>query len=337
MSSSQVPVAVAAALATIPALPGYVKTAVYTGPDERRALPRSACAGGDRRYPAHSKAAVYVSAVEYLNGRERLPAVEAGLDEAARLFGIEADVAAIPRREAKRASDDDYALTVDGARLFPCGSAAALVKSAGLLEATRTRTTHVMRREAARVLLKRAAELGVTLPGYVHQAAGVGPAVNGRVRRGLLARAALVREPHRGEYRKLAALLIGDNADVTPDLADIAGAVDFVDRMAGIHVKYARGLETPEELCYQGEAPVELTLKLGRGRAPVALVKAAGLDLDDLAPLGDDFVDAVRTPFAPFVGGPGIDYAKFAVAAENLGDHDSRTLAGIVSRKLGKA
>jgi hypothetical protein len=333
------PVAVEAALSRLPNPPAYIKEAGWIDRNERAKLPGAAFADAKREYPAFSKASVYLSAVAYYAGAERNKATEDGLRKAANLFDIEADVDAIPQHigpkiEKCASTEADFALVFDHEgeriRLFPLSTESELLKSASSLESTRDRTTCGMRRTAARALLKRANELNVTLPGYVHKAAGVGPVTLGDVRRGLAHRVAVTRGTNRELYQKLAAVLpTGDDA-VAPNLDTVADALDTADRLSKLHTKHASGLETPEEICYRGETPDPVTLKAGRSRVAVALVKAAGLVLDDLLPLGDRFVEAVRAPFQLFDKSAGINWSSLVVASENLGDSDSRLLARIV-------
>jgi hypothetical protein len=339
---AQVPVLTTAALARIPELPAYVKSASYLDSGARADLPARAFADRGRRYPCHDRANTYVSMVEYHAAGGGDPGVEARLSKAASIFGIELDVADIPNHvgpvvEKRAATAADYALSGDFGgetlNLFPMATADELIKSAGQLEGTRDKTTYPMRREAARNMLKRAAELNLTLGDFVSKAAGMGPATVGEIRRGLAARAVVAPSHHRELYQKIAAVLPEDDNAILPDLDKTAELIDLADRISGLHRKLDRGLESVEELLYAGDRPTELTMKVASGRKPVREVRDSGLTLDELAPLGDAFVEAVRTPFQMFDKSAGIDWAKLAVAAENLDWGDSRILARILRQR----
>jgi hypothetical protein len=329
---SQLPVALAAILSKVASLPGYVKEAAYLGPEERRRLPNAAFADLGRRYPVSGKAAAYLSAAEYAAAGKPDPALAGRLAKAAAAYGIGDDVRPFLAPPAPPLGPVDHALVLeDGERLFPLDTPGELLKAAADLEAARGKLPYRLRRQAAERMIAKAAEFEVALPRYVRQAAGRVPADPDRLLQGLQARRSITKSANRKRYQELEESL---PERINPYLA--AEALDRADRLANLHTKYARGVPTPEEICFDGERDEELGVRIGRRLVPVGEIKQSGLDLDDLLPLGDGFVAGVRSSPRAFARTSGIDYAKFAVAAGELGPGDRRRLSAIWRKKAGK-
>ena len=213
-----------------------------------------------------------------------------------------------------------------------------MIKSASALWDRRDRLPYPMRRTAARNLLQKAAAYQVTLPNYVHQAAGENPVDYQEALAGLKRRAVFTKGASQARFKDLEKA-----ASPAPKLKEPMTAeelvclTDLTDRLGDEQTKYARGLPTPEELFYQGRVEEPLTIKLANREVPVRSFRERGVDLDDLRELGEVFLDRVRKPFnlnkVAGVRDDGIDWGRFAVAAEELGQADQRRLGRLLRAK----
>lgn len=329
-------------LSRIPTRPAYVKEAADLSEREKAEMPSRAFADKSRKFPCYNKSATWLSAVDHYSRGKKDERVEAGLRKAASYFGIEDDIKAVsemfqPKGEKRASKAEDFACKVseaDGTSsyLFPISTEQELVKSAGSLESTRSRTTFDMRNEAAKNMLKRASDFGTTLPGYVWQAAGVRPQQATHVKRAMSLRAAAVRnDEHKERYLKLAAA-IPDNDEPLFEPHKFASLIDVTDRIAGLHTKYGGNVETPEEICFRPpEAFRHLSVKVASRDIPVSVIQGRGLRLDDLEPLGNGFQAKVAGEFN-LDKSCGIDFVKFACEVQDLSDSDQVTLGKILKR-----
>ena len=332
----RIPAAVIDALGKLSELPEYIRDSVdYRDRARREIMPDADFADHNRRYPAFDKSSTFISAIEYYVGDDHDLAAWDGLWKAAHALGIDADIEkTVSRlRGCKKATGTaEYALVYPEGnrteRLFPCAESGDLMTSAFALRAERAALPYCLRRLAARNLLNRAAKLGMSIPNYVSQAAGVGPVSIKQAETGLRKRAVLAAGAAKIRYRELCASAGRAGLFKTAELTDLA------DRWHGFHAKYSAGLASPEELFFDGGSELATAIRLMDRTVPLAAVRESGLSMDDLGGLDETFVANVRTPPAEEgAGESGVNWENFATATTGLGEQDLRRLGRLLRRK----
>lgn len=343
------PIETTDALSRIPTLPDYVKKASYTSESEKKDLPSRLFADKSRTLPTHTKAATYVSAVEHYRTGKKDERVEAHLKKSAEFFGIEKDVAEVaalfqPKEGVFAKNAHDFALKIESnfgkpKYFFPILTEDEIIKSASSLEKNKSMLTFDLRQAAAVAIIKRARELGLNMTeehGFLYKAAGLRPAPASRVRHVLSYRVAAVKSAAYKERYQQIAEVVPNNDEPLPNAVKVAQLIDFADRESNLHTKYGSDLETPEEICFQGAAPRKvLCIKVASELVPVSTIKEAGLKIDDISFLGDEFINKVREPVQLYSDTGGIDFAKLAACVDELSDNDRVLFNKAVKRVIG--
>jgi hypothetical protein len=325
-------------------LPDYVKAAEVHKDQPAADAPSHVFANiHDKTYPCHSKSATFASCLYFYaqraNGEKwasHMPEtkVEARLTKAANFFGVMPDVLRLKKNiEVKTASpdrplsDSDYALVVqygdETIRRFPTVSKAATVKSAEALHRDRAHYPYSWRKQAAVHILKAAMEQGASIESdhmnFLVKSTGMYKAASKDIAEELVARSFVYDGEVRNQMHKAADRVAAGNCD----LHALCELVDEIDREADHHMKYARGLLTPEEVFFS--VPVikianadQVTLTTGN-RYHLEDIKQAGLE--PFTAIGDAYVREVA---ANDLGD--LDLAKVAQILPTLPRDDAQML-----------
>lgn len=300
-------------------IPVFVKEAAEILTTDVQALPPTSFADRARQLPVHSKAATWLSALQYFNNLEHAqdPHTHSSLLKAASFWGIELDVLELASN-VKKASiipnldNTRYAVVVKSGdelveRRWPLVDSSSVKQAAQGLWENRDRYPLAIRKEAAARILRRALELGTTLgshQGYIEKAAGYGIAKADDLRKALrdrryLAKSAALRERY-VEQERLLQDLTGGNGYVTGEpLEKIAAFVDEADRQDRLYRTYTKGVPTPEELCFQHELSKLEQVKTAaeaqqlRDGTAFDFQALSGIPAAQFSALGDDFVQAI--------------------------------------------
>lgn len=355
----EIPLRTVAVLSRAGKLPEYVKSASADHPAD---LPSGAYADpGRKRLPLHTKSAAFLSFVEFAASGGTDPVIRNRIRKAASLHGVLADAEAAVAGAKTASAATDYALEMDGDKLFPIGGPEEIKRSAALLADPETvsRLPYAARKTAASAILAAAREkrafAGLPDLNYLAKAAGAGGKDRGTIlgwlrhRTGLVKSDIAVREkmamagatpeetaaegddnPYLG-ILKAAKALPEEKFEDRDALFKLAEALDAADRLTGNHRRYAYGLITPEEICFSGVEEAEpLTIKAGKVELTIDELRKSGLTIDDFRALGRKFTDRIKSADAWRTSSKGIDYAALAAASADLEIGDRLILARIL-------
>jgi len=287
--------------------PDYVKMASYTEADVAGLPSMSFADPKDRKLPIHTKAAVWLSALEhyYVDGAPKAK-VDATLLKTAEFFGIKDDVLAVKAAGAVKRSTArpertaaDYAVSRLAEQVYrlPIDTPEAALKSAADLQTEASNYPYSWRKEAAERVLEACRKHTVTPPNldYLEKAAGLGATTPDVLLSALRLRSKAAHLPKAKQALDNAATFVSrmrqDDAVPPHLLTQVAEVMDRCDRLCGLNTKYASGLTTPEEACFQnpisqlrGDRAKWVTL--GDGYA-AEREKVASANVSLMAPLGD--------------------------------------------------
>lgn len=319
--------------------PSFVKSADFQQVMSPARLSHTAYADYyGQRFPCHTKAATWISAVYFFENRGSLnpkqaSAIEQRLDQFAAYHKIRNAYEAVKEQHSslhKEASlqDDQFAYvwrSEDGRveRRCPLRNPLEIKTAAEWFQKYRDHWAFADRQKIARRILKKADECGVcisdSLDTALRKQAGEGLPNPKEVSRMLDNRAKLIDNPTlKGQVQKLA-----DTVRTTPrfslgpgQLEKLAATIDRLDRITGISRKYSEAVPRPEDVLFQvtykeASGYVDDCCRLTTGniynKQDLSSLKTA--DLQDL--FGDDFVREVSTGF-------GVDAEKLATIAHTL-------------------
>lgn len=282
-------------------VPDFVKTSQYDTEESVNSLPDVAFASPeDRHFPIHTPANVYLSAA-YLHGKSATlnPEIDAAIQKAAVLFGIEEDVTAVVKlaqsyresrtKVASPSSNWEFetkTASFAGSGLEHLKTAATRFELGLLSYDVKERT------EIAQNLLKVANDLGVELPS-IDKYAGVAHIDPVRLEGELQARALALHDSRDTEafLGKIAELQ--DAAEITQEEGfKTAAFLDTFDRQAGLTRFYGSRLSDPHAAVFntpraEHEAKTA-TLQIGEVTHKAADLKNVSMDVFTNV-LGDTF------------------------------------------------
>lgn len=327
-------------------LPGFVKAAAI----DRTAidfLPGSSFADpAHRRFPCHTRPDTFLSYAYFLKNANRLDATTRqvawnNLRKFAHHWAIHLECEKLLREHEKQAisdldqmPDEKFAIVEmwndEKYRALPLLNRDCVKTAAEHLVEHKDRYPLEWRQHAAERVIKTAFEFNIEPPhlDYLQKAARYNTPAHGDIARGMLDRALLVNRDHRGDDEQLAMLkaaraMSGSNGQ---DLVQKAASIiDKFDQHYGLKRLYARGLLSPEEICFSSVTAKEardlrgqlVQFTTGSTYTKVALEQAG------LAPyrvLGEEFINAVRD------GLSGVDIEKIAEIVPTLPLDDARLL-----------
>lgn len=334
------------------AFPDFVKAADFeatTRPPGAAATIYADPAG--RRFPCHTPAATWLSALSFQEKRAEIPAgdqarIAARLDQFADYHRVTAAVADLreahaAREKAARAAlpDSAYAYVwVDESgrkdRRLPLTSAPEVKAAADWLHTHRDQIPYPDRRAIATRVLEKQAEFAASVGPhreFLERQAGLGVCDPDAVVRLIEGRAALARNPEAADgLRKLAAVVRdAPRRALAPDrLVKLAATLDEVDRALGLVGSYGDVLRRPEDVLFAatfGKAAEELRDQVETVTGSVyekeAFRKVALHEVRDL--LGDEFARRVSDGF-------GVDPEKFAEELGVLPRPDCELVEGLL-------
>lgn len=333
-------------------LPDYVKTASLVTLDQVVRLPLTAFADvANRRFPLHTKAAAwlaqtYFDECRHLYSTKQAQAVQDKITKAACYWGIVEHVKeasdklrATQQPNPGELSDADYAMVVktgnETKRMLPIHSVANVKAAAAHLYNNRMKYPYEWRKIAARKILHKARELGITdidtdAAIYLDKAASLGSAIPARVAEKLANRTLMLGKKDHTEKVAMAKLVKTVNGMKTiPEQAvmeKLAQIIDRFDREHGLYHYYDQGVDTPEEIFFDltQKSAAELRdnyVQLTTGSV-VPFAALAKVELDKVASVvGADFAKAVSSDDSL-----GVDPVKFARIARTLPRDDAMLL-----------
>ena len=296
------------ACTTDEAAPAYVKSASF--PDVEPAVSRHLFYADAvaRELPCNNREETWASARYFAKHasdeayRTIRADVEYNLQKAASVFGISEDVAKVLTHsvEVKTASDDDYGWVRDGVRKYPMFDAEGVKLAAEYFEDNKFKYPFPMRNEIAKNILRKAAEMNVSVPDGIRKTAGHGLARRDNVVNELLIRAELCSDVDTGLALAKMAEHIAEGgeetlAGATEKIAELVEDTDIIENWRG---RYGKDLTAPEDFLFdmdikQAEALVNDVIDIG-GDA-LSLSKLAELPdevFDNV--LGEGFADSVK-------------------------------------------
>ncbi len=310
------------------------------------ALPDTHFADDHRRlFPIKTAADVWVSAAYFNEARgEYAPAEAAFIDgrikQAAAVHGVADDVervlAAKPPAPVEDA--DTWCLVRKDAsgnvaeRGFPIADAEGVKLACEYLELHRDSFPYGMAREIAENICKRASVVGGEPTDLVWKLAGVAVPDIQAMAEELSNRIKQANDPNAGLLYGQLLLAVADAPveESAKVLDKVAEAIEGLDRLSG--VVYRKGHLRPEDIVFGlplklAQAVVEDVVQLDR--YSFSLSKLASLDAEMFAPLGDDFIGAVKKEDGC------VDRAKLAQILPTLPAPDKRLLEEHLMAALG--
>lgn len=279
-------------------LPDFVKSAEVESEDSVAALPSSAFADSDRRFPIHTKTACYLSNARFWNKNLREQSDDFEVGEAllkwASVWKIEAEVSSMVKQATHSMTeglrDDQYALTYsDGTatvRSYPIDTPEHIELSAQNFYKDRACYPYAMRKVASERFLKAAAEQKAPLPnsGYFLRATGDVRGIDKEAfAHHLMNRAGHLRST---EFDSLVGPLASGAKSILSNGLDSdtflksAEMLDQLDIKTGLYRKYESSLPLPEEVsvdAFTKKASEVRTVKLASGsEIGLDVIKARG-------------------------------------------------------------
>jgi len=333
--------------------PDYVKAAGVLDPEQVAQLPQTVFADpASRKFPLHTKAAAwlaqtYFDEARHLYSTQHASQVQDKIDKAASYWGIAGQVKqasdqirATQSHALDELTDADYALVhkvgEEVKRIMPINSAPSVKAAAAHLFNNRMKYPYNWRKLAARKILHKAAELGVTgidteSHTFLSKAASLGSAIPTHAAEKLANRALMLNDT-KDHADKVAmgklAVTVSKMKDIPrPSVMEkLASIIDRFDRAHKLYRYYDQGVETPEEIVFdltQKKATdlrdnyVELTTG-----TVIPFTALIDIKLDKIASvIGNDFAQAVSSDDSL-----GVDPVKFARIARTLPRDDALLL-----------
>ena len=346
-------------LARLVELPDYVKNANLEDCRSHERLPPAAYADPlHRRYPGHTKAATWLSALYFIANRSKISSdlaakVETNLDKAASFWGIQNAVVQLKNELTNKTAenletlpDSDFAYVwVDEAgvkdRHLPIRNAAEVKAATHWLHQNQDIGLSFKDRSTIAVkILSKAAEYGAHIGGldeFLQKQAGRGICDHGEVVRQLKMRVMHIKDATmRTTLQKLA-----EEVDANPSgtidpfrLIDLATTVDMIDRSQRFTVKYASeesGIKRPEDFLFAITYDAVEKCATQHCELPTGTVYKVEsfktLKLADVqALLGKDLAEEVQS-------GLDVDAAKMAEIASTLPTPDAELLDQLMSQQ----
>lgn len=346
-------------LTTLYPTPEFVKEAsseAICGPEG--GMPARCYADPARRlYPIHTKQATWVSALFFLDNKDKhtakeAAAIEKAIDNGAKFHGIHEDIKGLKGDFTKKASADpdktlanaDFALILeldDGTveRHYPLRNALEVKTAASYLRKFQEVIPYEQRQKMAQKILDKSSEYGAglgELEDFVDKQAGYGVCAAGDAACLLRGRASLMRRKGlapdvRTEYEKMAQTCLEHPEQVRnrDSLVKLASLVDNIDRLYGLNKE--SGIEKPEDVLFG------VTIKTAEQFVSDHCVTITGnmykvadlrkVALDDLRDVfGDDFAEEVS------VGGLQVSPEKLAEHASALPRGEAEMLDRLFSQ-----
>ncbi len=306
-----------------------------------------------KRYPCHTDAATYVSAMFFLEkmaefDKKTANMISSRLNHFVNYYGISKSVktlkekfASLLPKDSATLSDEDYALVLSDKespsgkpeKHYPLRNALEVRKAAEYLKIHTNTIPYTYRQKMASKLLEKANEYGASfgpLEDFVQKQAGDGTASAQDVASLLFDRARLLKRANKLDYAeqmgKLALTVIKDASTIQDNeqLIKLAELVDDVDRISGLN-KEIDDLPRPEDTFF------EITVKQASQLTKEHFATTSGniykrSDIDKLKLskvkdyLGEDFANEVST------GGVMLSPEKFAEIAPTLPRGDAELL-----------
>jgi len=326
-------------------LPDFVKQATINR-DAVQQLPSSSFADiKHRRFPCHTGADTVLSYVYFLKHASDLDGstrdlTQQRLQDFAHHWSVVGECEKALREHEKQASADvgslpdrHFAIVEEWEgqhyRALPLLDERCIKSAAEHIYAYRDRYPMQWRRHAAARILDAARDRDVETPhtDYLEKAAG-GISSHPDIAKAMLGRAILIDRKHRGSAEQIGLLKAAKamSVVVAPDAArHAAEVIDAFDQQFDLTRLYARGLPTPEEICFgaathkQAASIRDNCIRLTNG----TVYTKAALVQEGLAPyrvLGDDFVNEIRS------GLDGVDIDKVASIVPTLPRDDANLL-----------
>lgn len=300
-------------------LPEFIKSATINH-DEINQLPGSSFADPSHRvFPCHTRENSFLSYAYFLKNASHLSSDRrartwTNLRKFANHWGITIECNLLQKEHEKLAAEDitqlpDETFAIvedwngDKYRALPLLNSSCVKAAAEHLVAYKNRYPLEWRKRAATRIAEKAVDFQVEieLP-YIHKAAGLYASSSTDIARGMIARAQLVNRERKGDieqvsFMKAARIIITKSGAAIANKA--AKIIDKFDEHYNLKRLYARGLASPEELCW-GAVTIKkarelknefITLSNGSTYTKKALVSAG---LTPYRVLGDDFVNEVR-------------------------------------------
>lgn len=333
-----------AAYSNLYALPDYVKSASEVCAADLKDLPRSAFADSLRKLPMHTKAAVWLSALEHYYRSDATPDAEVDrrLTKAAEFFGVADDLRMVKassvllRGKAPGLTANDYAISRSANQVYrlPIDTPEHTVKASMDLQHEAGNYPYAWRKEAALRILGASGRQNVKLPNrsYIEKAAGMGSTTPDVLINALnLRKHALIdRRSKQALDNTLTSISRGFRPDdaVPPSLlSNVAEVLDRCDRIGGLQTKYSSEFKTPEEICF-AESLSDLREKRAKyvsfGDWFVEREKLASVDSARMTVLGEHFANYLDD------GRGKIDPTKF----EKIASEMSESLCEAAKRQL---
>jgi hypothetical protein len=172
-------------LSKVLALPEFVKQADWDEQIATNNLPNEAFADiFERKFPIHTKTAAYLSYGYFLTQKDKLEKkafqrINQTFGRAAQFWGLEPEFSDVLKSLSKKAevAASKFGLTVGQENFFPVNTPSDILKSAEQLIEHRSQFDYPLRAQAAKNIMKAAAEVGLpltTIPEPVHKMAGLG-------------------------------------------------------------------------------------------------------------------------------------------------------------------
>jgi len=172
-------------LSKVLVLPEFVKQADWDEQLATNNLPTEAFADVyDRKFPIHTKTAAYLSYGYFLTQKDKLEKkafqrINQAFGHAAQFWSLEPEFSDILKSLDKQAGVlvGKFGLTIGKENFFPVNTPSDILKSAELLVDRRANFDYPLRCQAAKNIMKAAAEVGLpltTIPEQVHKMAGFG-------------------------------------------------------------------------------------------------------------------------------------------------------------------
>lgn len=324
-------------------VPEFVKDAAVSGEAQRAQLPQTVFADPvNRKFPLHNKAATwlaqaYFTEARHLYGTQLAELVQGKITKAAAYWGIadDVDTARLALEHHQTATppeltDADYAIVIKQGeqvtRDMPIHSEPNVKAAAAKLYNSRAQIPYEHRKVAARKILRKLGELGVSVEPELHEylakATGLGSALPKQAAEEIVHRALMV--PASNPQLKTATMKIAQTVARWPGIPPtnamdkIAAIIDRLDREQGFFKHYDEGVSTPEEICFALTEKSASTIRnsfveLTTGTI-IPMEALHTLPLDKVAAtIGDDFMRAVQADSALAV-----DIEKFARVAATL-------------------
>jgi len=304
-------------------MPEFVKSAQLGtfDQDALAALPSSAFADRiGRRFPCHTKAAAFTSALQFDLQRDQLPPetrarCEAFLNKVASFYSIAGELEAArqelnERTKSAAIEDDDFALLVKSAdgslmRLMALQTPDDVQSSAAYLRRYIDRFPLDWRRKAAKRIVARAVSTKTELSDpYPWCAAGIDPAHPRDMANDLWERSAALHHSHtalRSGLNKLATALSKLNRADGELSEKVAALVDDIDTRGGLISKYFVTLQPPEMLAWRHTLPLAKIATAGvittQSGDVYSLSQLKDAGLATYAALGPDIAESVTSDY----------------------------------------